>query len=119
MSDSRTTYRKVKTFVKDLYPSELKGNLHRNMNTLTAMITGIITGKETRLPEIATNVPEDIKLPSNEKRFKRLIINEGVTKQTYFLPFIQSVLKNLGLEEMVLAIDGRLVGRCCICLMIC
>ncbi len=118
MSDCRTTYRKVKEFVKCLYPDELKGNLHRNMNTLTAMITGIIIGKETQLPQIATNVPEEIKLPSTEKRFKRLIINESVIEQTYFLPFIQSVLINLGLEEMVLAIDGSLVGRGCICLMI-
>lgn len=118
MSDCRNTYRKVKEFVKCLYPDELKGNLHRNMNTLTAMITGIIIGKETQLPQIAANVPEMIKLPSTEKRFKRLIINDNVTEQTYFLPFVQSVLINLGLEEMVLAIDGSLVGRGCICLMI-
>jgi hypothetical protein len=88
------------------------------MNTLAAMITGIIIGKQTQLPQIAANVPEFIKLPSTEKRFKRLIINENVTEQTYFLPFVQSVLINLGLEEMVLAIDGSLVGRGCICLMI-
>jgi len=118
MSDGRTTYRKVIEFIKCLYPGELKGNLHRNMNTLTAMITGIIIGKETQLPQIAANVPEAIKLPSTEKRFKRLIINENINEQTYFLPFVQSVLTNLGLEEMVLAIDGSLVGRGCICLMI-
>jgi hypothetical protein len=118
MSDGRTTYRRVIEFIKCLYPGELKGNLHRNMNTLTAMITGIIIGKETQLPQIAANVPEAIKLPSTEKRFKRLIINENINEQTYFLPFVQSVLTNLGLEEMVLAIDGSLVGRGCICLMI-
>jgi hypothetical protein len=88
------------------------------MNTLAAMITGIVISKETQLPQIATNVPEPIKLPSTEKRFKRLIINEKVTEETYFLPFIQSVLNILGLEEMVLAVDGSLVGRGCICLMI-
>jgi hypothetical protein len=88
------------------------------MNTLAAMITGIIIGKQTQLPQIAANVPEMIKLPSTEKRFKRLLINENVTEQIFYLPFIQSVLINLGLEEMVLAIDGSLVGRGCICLMI-
>ena len=118
MSDCRTTYRKVREFVNCVYPSELKGNLSRNMNTLAAMITGIIIGKETQLPQIATNVPESIKLPSTEKRFKRLIINEKVTEEIYFLPFIQSMLNKLGLEEMILAIDGSLVGRGCICLMI-
>ena len=118
MSECKATYRKVKEFVKCIYPAELRGNLDRNMNTLTAMITGIIIGKETQLPQIATNVPESIKLPSTEKRFKRLIINEKVTEETYFLSFIQSVLNKLGLEELVLAIDGSLVGRGCICLMV-
>jgi hypothetical protein len=88
------------------------------MNTLAAMITGIIIGKESQLPKIANNVPDPIKVPSTEKRFKRLIINEKVTEETYFLPFIQSVLNKLGPEEMVLAVDGSLVGRGCICLMI-
>lgn len=118
MSDCKTIYRKVNDFVHCLYPDELKGNLRRNMNTLAAMITGIILGKDTQLPQIALNVPEDIKVPSTEKRFKRLLINEKVTEQTYFLPFIRSVLTHLDLEEMVLAIDGSLVGRGCICLLI-
>ena len=75
MSECAATYRKVKEFVKCLYPSELRGNHFRNMNTLAAMVTGIIIGRETQLPQIATHVPESIKLPSTEKRFKRLIIN--------------------------------------------
>ena len=118
MNDCKAVYRKVNHFVKCLYPGQLKGNLRRNMNTLSAMVTGIIIGKETQLPLIAVNVPEEIKVPNTEKRSKRLIINEKITEQTYFLPFIQSVLINLGLEEMILAIDGSLVGRGCICLMI-
>jgi len=118
MSDCKAVYRKVNHFVQCLYPGQLKGNLRRNMNTLSAMVTGIIIGKETQLPLIAVNVPEEIKVPSTEKRFKRLIINEKITEKTYFLPFIQSVLINMGLEEMILAIDGSLVGRGCICLMI-
>jgi hypothetical protein len=118
MSDYKTIYRQVKEFVKRMYPLKLTGNLRRNMNTLTAMMAGIIIGKQTQLPKIAANVPELIKLPSTEMRFKRLIINEKVTEETYFLPFIQSLLINLGLEQMVLAIDGSLVGRGCVCLMI-
>jgi hypothetical protein len=50
------------------------------MGTLADMITGIMIGKETQLPKIAANVPESIKLPSTEKRFKWLIINEKVTE---------------------------------------
>ncbi len=87
MSDCRTIYRKVKEFVQRLYPSKLRGNHYRNMNTLTAMITGIIIGKETQLPQIATNVPEPIKLTSTEKRFKRLIINKNVTEENRLSKF--------------------------------
>lgn len=118
MTDGKIIYRKVNEFLQCLYPGQLKGNLHRNMNTLSAMMTGIILGKETQLPQIALNMPEDIKLPSTEKRFKRFLINEKVTAQTYFLPFIRSVLARLELEEMVLAIDGSLLGRGCVCLLI-
>jgi len=118
MSDSKTTYRKVQEFVKCLYPSDPGGNLYRNMNTMIAMITGIIIGKETQLPQIANHVPETIKLHSTEKRFKRLIINEAVDEETFFMPFIQSLLNRLNLEQMVLAVDGSLIGRGCMCLMI-
>jgi hypothetical protein len=100
MSDCSAIYRKVKEFVKCLYPEEPRGFFQRNLNTLTSMITGIIIGKETQLPQIANNVPEDIKLLSTEKRFKRLIINPSVTEETFFLPFIKTLLNKLGLEEM-------------------
>ncbi len=92
--------------MSNAYPDNMTGNLQRNMNTLTSMITGIIIGKEKQLPKIT------------EKRFKRSIINETVIEQTYFLPFVQSLPHNLALEEIVLSIDGSLVGRGCICLTI-
>jgi len=74
-NDCKAVYRKVNHFVQCLYPGQLRGNLRRNMNTLSAMTTGIIIGKETQLPLIAINMPEEIKVPSTVKRFKRLIIN--------------------------------------------
>lgn len=117
MNDSRDIYRKVKEFIKNLYPKEPIGNLARNINTLTAVITGIINGKQTQLPKIALNVPEPIAASSTEMRIKRLIINEAVTEETFFFPFIQTLLLKLNLDELVIAIDASLVGRGCICLM--
>jgi hypothetical protein len=55
-----------------------KGHLRRSLNTLPAMMIGIIMGKDTQMPAIALNVSEPITLPSTEKCFKRLIINEKV-----------------------------------------
>jgi hypothetical protein len=60
MNDCKSIYRKVNEFVHCLYPGQLTGNLRRNMNTLSAMITGIILGKDTHLPQIALHVPEPI-----------------------------------------------------------
>jgi hypothetical protein len=79
MNDCKAVYRKVNHFVQCLYPGRLKGNLRRNMNTLSLMTTGIIIGKETQLPLIAINMPEEIKVPSTVKRFKRLTISHLTT----------------------------------------
>ena len=49
MSDCTAIYRKVKEFVKCLYPGEPRGFFHRNLNTLTSMITGIIINCTTFL----------------------------------------------------------------------
>jgi hypothetical protein len=81
------------------------------------MITGIIIGKQTQLPQIALNVPEPTAMPSIEKRIKRLLINNSVSEETYFFPFIRSLLLKLGLDELVIATDASSVGRGCICLM--
>ncbi len=78
MHNYKEIYRKVREFMKNFYFTEPVGNLARNLNTLTAMITGILIGKETQLPKIALNVPEPIAAPSIEKRIKRLIINDSV-----------------------------------------
>jgi hypothetical protein len=47
MSDCKAVYRKVNHFIQFVCPWQLIGNLRRNMNTLAAMITAIIIGKET------------------------------------------------------------------------
>jgi hypothetical protein len=117
MSDCKDIYRKVQEFVRNFYPKEITGNLARNMNTLTAMITGILVGRESQLPKIALNVPEPIQATSVEKRIKRLLINDSIDEETFFFPFIQTLLLRLGLDELVIAIDGSLAGRGCICLM--
>jgi hypothetical protein len=107
----------VQEFTQNFYPGKPSGNLARNPNTLATMITGILVGKETQLPKIALNVPEPIAAPSTEKRIKRLIINESVTEEAFFFPFIRTLLLKLGLDDLVIAVDGSVAGRGCICLM--
>jgi hypothetical protein len=50
-------------------------------------------------------------------RIKRWLINENTEKSVFYLPYAQALLDSLGLQEIVLAIDGSVVGRECITLM--
>jgi len=54
MSDNKTRYREIQTFLEKLYPTQPKGNFARNLNTLAAMISGIVGSKNTQLPKIAS-----------------------------------------------------------------
>lgn len=118
MSDNKTRYREVRNALERLYPTQPKGNFARNLNTLAAMISGIVGSKSTQLPKIAGKVPEQVKPTSVEKRIKRWIINDRIEGDMYFLPYAQALLLSLGLQEIVLAMDGSVVGRGCIMLMV-
>ena len=118
MGDNKTRYREVRDSLESLYPTQPKGNFARNLNTLAAMISGIVGSKSTQLPKVAGKVPQQAKPTSVEKRIKRWIINEKIDVEQYFMPYAQALLAKLGLEEIVLAMDGSIVGRGCITLMI-
>jgi len=49
MSDNRRRFRSIRRDLKKLYPFEPKGNLARNLNTLAAMISGIVVQNQSVL----------------------------------------------------------------------
>lgn len=118
MSDNITRYRQVRNALERLYPTKPKGNLARNLNTLATMISGIVGSKSTQLPQIAGKTPLGVKAASIEKRIKRWLINENTEKSVFYLPYAQALLDSLGLCEIVLAMDGSVVGHGCITLMV-
>ncbi len=118
MSDNKTRYREIQTSLEKLYPTQPKGNFARNLNTMAAMISGIVGSKNTQLPKIASKVSQEAKSTSVEKRVKCWIINEKLDGDHYSLPFAEALLSKLGLQEIVLAMDGSIVGRGCITLMV-
>jgi hypothetical protein len=61
MSDNRHRYRAIKDAIKQLYPTEPKGNLARQLHTLAAFISGIVGSRSTHLPAIAKKVPDETK----------------------------------------------------------
>jgi hypothetical protein len=88
------------------------------LTTLAALINGIVASKSTQLPKMAAHVPESTKPESRVKRFARWVGNDQVTEAVSFLPYAELVLRHLALQTLVLVMDGRVVGRGCVALML-
>jgi len=118
MSDNLRRYRAIRNALTQAYPAQPKGNVARHLQTLAALISGIVGSKSTQLPTIATKVPDGTKPESRVKRFARWIDNERILEEMYFLPYAERLLTHLALETLVLVMDGSVVGRGCAALMI-
>jgi len=57
MSNNRRRYRATKSAIKQLCTAETEGNLARRLNTLAALVSGIVGSKSTHLSAIAGKVP--------------------------------------------------------------
>jgi hypothetical protein len=88
------------------------------LTTLAALISGIVASKSTQLPHIATKVPDGTKPESRVKRCARWLDNARILEELYFLPYAEILLTHLALETLVLVMDGSVVGRGCVALMI-
>ena len=118
MSDNLRRYRAIRHALAQCYPTASQGNFARHLNTLAALISGIVGGKSTQLPHIAAKVPDGTKPESRVKRFARWLDNERILEEIYFLPYAGSLLTHLALETLVLVMDGSVVGRGCMALML-
>ncbi len=120
MSDNlkRSGYCAKQLALKQLYPTEPTGNQARHLNTLAALVSGIIGSKKTHLPAIASELPNGSspqggKRESRSKRFARFLQNPKVTPETFFLPYAQTLVESLPPSPLVLAMDGSVVGQGC------
>jgi hypothetical protein len=119
VSDNRRVYRTISEAMKQLFPTEPKGNQARMLTTLAAMVSGIVLGKSCQLPTIARKSPDRAKADSRIKRYSRWIQNTRIDCESYYLPFVQELLIRLAaIRKLVFIIDGSEVGHNCIVLMI-
>jgi hypothetical protein len=101
--------------IRQLFPTEPKGNEARMLNTLSGMIAGIVQAKSCQLPAIARKTPDRAKADSRIKRYSRWIQNERIEYEGYYLPFVSELLVYLAqARELVFVIDGSEVGHHCI-----
>jgi hypothetical protein len=118
MSDNARRFHIIRKRINTLYPGHPKGNFARHLNTLAGFMSGIVGSKSVNLPKVASAVPDGCKTTSREKRLTRFVKNKNIDLQQYFLPFAIELLQNLPNGIMVFAIDGSVVGRNCITLMV-
>ncbi len=116
--DTYRRYQSIRQALKTMYPEEPRGQIARHLNTLVAMICGIVGSQRVNLPAIAGHAPSASQVSSQIKQFKRWLINERIEEQVYFLPFLAPVLASLAAQTLVLVIDGSGVGRGCVTLMV-
>jgi hypothetical protein len=118
MSDSHRRYRSIRDAIGQMYASELKGHAAGKLNTLAALISGIVGSQRTNYPQIASKVSDQSKPESRVKRFSRWV-NEGEPEaKVQILPFVQELLTGLSSSSLVLIMDGSEVGRKCLTLML-
>jgi hypothetical protein len=118
MSDNLRRYRAIHRSLTQSSLGELTGNGARHLNTLVALISGIVASKSTQLPKAAIQVPDVTKPESRVKRFARWVGNDGITEEKYVLPYAEFLLTRLALPTLVLVLDSSVVGRGCIALML-
>ena len=117
MSDNLRRYRAIRKALIQDYPDVPQGNVVRHLTTLAALISGIVGSHSTQLPKIATQVPNGTKPESRVKRFARWVDNEAITEEVYFVPYVEVLLRHLALQTLVVVMDGSVVGRQCVALM--
>lgn len=117
--DNRRVYRTIRMAMKQLFPTEPKGNFARMLTTLAAMVAGIVQARSCQLPAIARKTPDMAKADSRIKRYSRWVQNERIEYAGFYLPFVSELLSHLAaIRELVFVIDGSEVGHECITLMI-
>jgi len=118
MSDNLRQYRAIRDALLQGYPGHPQGQRVRHLVTLAALISGIVASKSTQLPKVASQVPNGTKPESRVKRFARWMDNDTITAQWYFIPYAEVLLTHLALQTLVLVMDGSVVGRGCVALML-
>lgn len=114
MTDKMKVYTKVLRTLKQSLPCATQ----RHVVVLAMLVSGIVTGKSAQLSKISLEVPHNAKPASLVKRFHRFVKNERVQASVMFMPFAEQIVTHLSQQRLYLAMDGSVVGRGCMTLMV-
>ncbi len=118
MSDTYRRYRAIKRSLMQFFPP-LTGHREGHLNTLVALICGLAGSRRAHLSAIADHAPaHGADQESVITRFRRWLKHDGHTVDGWFLPVAEALLANLAQQPLVLVMDGSVVGRGCVALML-
>ena len=119
MTDTYRRYAAIKQALMQFYQPHPTGHQERHLNTLVALICGLASSQRSHLPAIADHAPSHgADQESLIARFRRFLKHERQTTKAWFLPVAKALLANLSHQPLLLVIDGSVVGRGCVCLML-
>lgn len=117
MYDNLRRFRAIRKALEKLFPKGVSGNLARRLTTMCWLISGIVGSKSSNLNAIASKMVDDTKDESRIDRLRRWLKNEHIEYDVYYLPFCSDLLSVFANRVQLIAIDGSVVGRGCMCLM--
>jgi hypothetical protein len=88
------------------------------INSLSALVSGIVQRKSVKLDDIAGEVPRTGKLASEVMQLRGFLKNKNISIELYYLAFIEAVLSSLAQHPLVLIIDGSSTAGGCVTLMV-
>src|SRR5215212_4051741 len=87
MSDTYRRYRAIKQGIAQFYQPRPTGHREKHLNTLVALICGLVGGKHAHLPACADHAPSNgAKQESVIERFRRFVKNDRHSIDGWFSP---------------------------------
>lgn len=118
MSDTYRRYRAIKQAIMQFYQPRPSGHREKHLNTLAAMICGLVGGQHVHLPAMADHAPANGACQESViKRFRRFLQHDAHTLDGWFSPVARELLTSLAAQPLEIIFDGSVVGRGCIALM--
>jgi hypothetical protein len=119
MSDTYRRYRARKRAMMHFFQPRPSGHREKHLTTLCALICGLAGRRHAHLPTIADHAPSNrARQESLIKRFRRFLQHDAQTLDGFFLPLAEELLLSLAAQPIQVVMDGSVVGRGCITLML-
>ena len=117
MRISFQTYRTIKQTLAHALHTRRNSHQEQHLNTLAALICGIVGAKHVQFAQIADHVP--LRGRKNESiitRFRRWVKPDAVTPEALWLPFARALVEQVAHSPLTIVLDGTTAGRGCVVL---